>query len=132
MKKIIPLLLLLIISCNKNKKVDYTPQLSALKKAFEQKKIDPLQPYLANGYTIKGLPQGMESMIFPKLLEALPTVEKYEIKSETPEKMGMRIKAIYHFKGIPPQNANFLIAGDGKFLELNFMNEAMVEVVPRR
>jgi len=72
----------------------------------------------------------MESMIFPKILEKLPAIKKYEIKSETHEKMGMRIKALYYFEGIPPQTADFLIAGDGKFLELNFVNEAIVETEP--
>jgi len=127
MKKFLPLLLVLLFACGKEKKPDYTRQINAVKKAFEQKKIDSLQPHLASGYTIKGLPQGLEPLIMPQLLAQVPAPTKYEIKGEAKEKMGTRVKALFYYKDMEPKKVDFLFASDGKILELNIMNEAKIE-----
>ena len=69
------LILLVFLSCSDHT-IDYEKRIEAVRTAFEQKKIDSLQPYLANGYTIKGLPEGMEPIIFPIVLQKLPTQKR--------------------------------------------------------
>ncbi|TRW25921.1 hypothetical protein FMM05_06775 [Flavobacterium zepuense] len=128
MKKLLPLLLLLaLLSCSDKEKPDYNIQITAVKQAFEQKKIDPLQPYLAIGYTIKGLPEGLEALAIPQILQQVPAPIKYEIKSEAKEEMGTRVKALFYYADGKPKNVDFLIAGDGKILELNIMNDAKID-----
>lgn len=94
--------------------------------AFEQKNLDSLQPYLANGYTIKGLPEGMESMILPMLLQKLPKQVKYTITSMKEEKRGTRLTVTFYDASNKAIKSNFLIASDGKFLELNLLEDATI------
>jgi len=126
MKKILPLFLLLLISCNPKGKIDFPKRVNAVKTAMEQKSLDSLSPYLANGYTIKGLPQGMESMILPLLFQKLPAPEKFTITSEKKEKKGTRLEVTFYYNGEIPAKADFLIAKDGKFLELNILKDAKI------
>ena len=113
-------------SCLSDKKIDFDKRINAVKMAFEQKKMDSLQPYLANGYTIKGLPEGMESVILPMMLEKLPRQEKYVITDSKEEKRGTRLKVTFYDASNREIKSNFLIAKDGKFLELNLLEEAKI------
>lgn len=115
----------LLLSCSE-KKMDYEKRINAVKIAIEQKKMDSLQPYLANGYTIKGLPEGMESMILPMLLDKLPVQKRFIIENQKQEKRGMRLKVTFYDANNKPIKSNFLIAKDGKFLELNILEEAKI------
>lgn len=125
MKKLIPILFLFFIACQKEKK-DYNIQINAVKQSFETKKIDSLKPYLANGFTMKGLPEGMESLILPEILKKAPAPEKFIIKSETKEERGTRVIVDFYYQNQEPEKANFLIAKDGKFLELNIFEDVKV------
>jgi len=116
----------MFVSCLKDKKIDFDIRMEAVKMAFEQKSIDSLQPYLANGYTIKGLPEGMESMILPMLLEKLPKQEKYTINSATEEKRGTRLTVTFYDASNKTIKSNFLVAKDGKFLEFNLLEDAKI------
>jgi len=113
-------------SCFSDKKIDFDKRITAVKMAFEQKKTDSLQPYLANGYTIKGLPEGMESVILPMLLQKLPKQEKYIITESKEEKRGTRLKVSFYDASDHEIKSNFLIAKDGKFLELNILEDAKI------
>ena len=117
--------LLFLTACS-DKSIDYSKRIDAVKMAFEQKNIDSLQPYLANGYTIKGLPEGMESTILPMMLAKLPKQEKYTITSTKEEKRGTRLTVIFYDASGNQIKSNFLIAKDGKFLELNILEDAKI------
>lgn len=122
---IFSILLLTISSCN-NKEIDFEKRIGIVKKAINQKKIDSLKPYLANGYTIKGLPDGMESMILPILIQKLPSLKKFIITSNSKEKRGNRIKVTFYDVNDSIIKSNFLIAKDGKFLEINILEDAKI------
>ncbi len=117
---------LLFLSCANDKKMDYDKRINAVKIAFEQKSIDSLQPYLANGYTIKGLPEGMESFILPIVLKKLPIQKRFTIDSQKEEKRGMRLKVTFYDANNKAIKSNFLVAKDGKFLELNILEDAKI------
>lgn len=119
-------IILLFVSCLNNKKIDFEKRIDAVKIAFEQKKMDSLQPYLANGYTIKGLPEGMESTILPIMLQKLPKQEKYVITNTAEEKRGTRLKVTFYDASGNTIKSNFLIAKDGKFLEINILEDAKI------
>lgn len=117
---------LLFLSCTNEKKMDFEKRINAVQIAFEQKKVDSLEPYLANGYTIKGLPEGMESMVLPMILEKLSIQKKFTIDSQKEEKRGTRLNVTFYDTANKPIKSNFLIAKDGKFLELNILEDAKV------
>lgn len=122
---IFSILLLTLSSCN-TKEIDFEKRIDIVKTAINQKKIDSLKPYLANGYTIKGLPEGMESMILPIMIEKLPSQKKFIITSNSKEKRGTRIKVTFYDTNNTTIKSNFLIAKDGKFLELNILEDAKI------
>jgi len=64
---------------------------------------------LANGYAIKGLPKGLESIILSELYKKLPAPEKITIKKEITEKIGTRIDADFYHKDNVIKSYNFLI-----------------------
>lgn len=114
------------MACGKEEKADYNIQVNAVKEAFEHKEMDSLRPFLASGYTIKGLPEGMESLILPQILKKMPAPDQFTIKSEIKEKRGTRINAVFYYKDGVSIPCNFLIAKDGKFLELNILDGAKI------
>lgn len=114
-----------LTSCN-DKEIDFDKRINAVKIAIDRKKIDSLKPYLANGYTIKGLPEGMESMILPIMIEKLPAQKKFVITSTSKEKRGTRLKVTFYDANNTTIKSNFLIAKDGKFLELNILEDAKI------
>jgi len=129
MKTLLFAVSLLLFSCENNDKPDFKIQLNAVKTAFKHKEIDSLRPFLANGYTVKGLPEGLEPMVLKELIKKMPAPEKFMIKSEAPEKRGTRITADFYYEDNVVKNYNFLIAKDGKLLELNILGDAQIETI---
>lgn len=126
MKKILLLLVFVLLSCNNKGEIDYTKRINAVKTAFEYKTIDSLSPFLANQYTVKGIPEGMEPIVVPMLFQKMPAPKKFTIESQTKEEKGMRLKVIFYDAENNPSNADFLVAKDGKFLELNVLSDAKI------
>lgn len=126
MKKITLLFLVLVLSCNTKGDIDYTKRINAVKTAFEHKTIDSLTPFLANQYTVKGIPEGMESFVMPMLFQKMPAPKKFTIESQTKEEKGIRLKVVFYDAKGNPTNADFLVAKDGKFLEVNILTDAKI------
>jgi len=126
MKNILLLLAFVLLSCNSKGEIDYTKRINAVKTAFEYKTIDSLSPFLANQYTVKGIPEGMEPMVMPMVFKKMPAPKKFIIESQTKEEKGMRLNVIFYDAENNPSNADFLVAKDGKFLEVNILGDAKI------
>jgi len=126
MKNILLLFAFFIVSCNTKGEIDYNRRINAVKTAFEYKTIDSLAPFLANQYTVKGIPEGMEPMVMPMLFKKMPAPAKFSIESQTREEKGMRLKVVFYDAENNPTHADFLVARDGKFLEVNILADAKI------
>lgn len=127
MRNIIFLLLLLLFSCSKKQEeANHAIQINAVQNAFKEKGIENLMPYLAYGYTIKGIPKGLESIILPSILENFPAPKKFTIEKEAKEKNGTRVFVVFYNAEDIPMKSNFLINEDGMIAELNIIEDAEV------
>lgn len=114
-------------SCSDKNPKEIETRVEAVYQSLKYHTIDSLRPYLASGFTVKGLPQGLEPMILPTVFKELPEPNRYEIIESTPEKRGTRLKVTFFFSKIDPIHADFLIASDGKFLEFNLLENAKIK-----
>lgn len=126
MKNIVLLFLFMMLSCNNKGEIDYTKRVNAVKTAFEHKTIDSLSPFLANQYTVKGIPEGMEPFVMQMFFQKMPAPKKFVIESKTKEEKGTRLKVVFYDAQNTPRKADFLVAKDGKFLELNVLGDAKI------
>jgi hypothetical protein len=118
--------LMSFISCKNNNEIDYEKRINAIKVAINQKTIDSVRPYLASGFTVKGLPEGMESVILSVMIPKLPSLKKFVINSSKKEKRGTRLIVTFYDVNNGIMKSNFLIANDGKFLEFNLLDNAKI------
>jgi len=127
MKKYIILLFALIstIGVSAQSKSKYDVQVKAVQTASIQKKVDALSPYLAEGYTIAGIPKGAETMALPQILQQLGTITSYKILSETKEAKGIRLAIFYKVKQ-EDIKGTLLLNATGKITELNIL-DSLVE-----
>lgn len=121
MKNAILFLVLLLFSCSKKQeKADYVIQISAVQSTGN------LIPYLAYGYTIKGIPKGLEPIVLPSILENFPAPKNFTIEDEVKEKSGTRVSVVFYNAEDIPMKSNFLINEDGMIVELNIIEDAEV------
>jgi len=127
MKNYIVLLFALIstIGVSAQTKSKYEVQVKAVQTATVQKKVDALSPYLAEGYTIAGIPKGAEKMALPQILQQLGAITAYRILSETKEAKGTRLTISYKVAQ-EDIKGTLLLNATGKITELNIL-DSLVE-----
>lgn len=125
--KITLALLFLFLAFNGNAQVKskFTPQLTIIKQSFGKKNIEKVKALLADGYTIKGIPKGAESIALQQILEQFPPMDKYTVVSEKKEKDGTRVVVKYLLKE-KCLNSNFLFDAKGKIKEFNVLENASI------
>ncbi|NMH27430.1 hypothetical protein [Flavobacterium silvaticum] len=121
------LLSLLCSSCADKSTGEIESRVEIVQKSMQHHSLDSLRPYLASGYTVKGLPQGFEALVLSELFKKMPAPKGYVITKTSEEKRGTRLKATFYFENIDSLHANFLIAKDGQFLELNLLDSADIK-----
>ncbi|GEC80165.1 hypothetical protein B0A61_06355 [Flavobacterium aquatile LMG 4008 = ATCC 11947] len=133
--KIIVVLLLVVNNLNsqnknsfsKEEKLHFEPQINLLLDAFKTKKVAKLNKTLAIGYTIKGLPKGIEALALPQIIQQMPSFNKYEVKSLKFEKENYRIFLVFILKE-QKINSDLLIDRQGKIKELNLLENLKMDV----
>lgn len=132
MKNLSTLTLCLLLFClNGNAQIKgkqttkFTAQIEILLDAFKTKKIDKLTPILLPGYTIKGIPKGLESVALPQIVEQMPEFTRYSIINVKPEKGNQRVNLLFVLKD-QKVNVNILFDKQGKIRELNLLEDAEV------
>lgn len=120
------LFLFLAFNAKAQVKSKFTPQLTIIKQHFGKKNIEKVKALLAEGYTIKGIPKGAESIALPQIFEQFPPMDKYSIISEKKEKGGTRIVVKYTLKE-ESLNSNFLFDAKGKIKEFNVLEDASTD-----
>ncbi len=119
---------IVLSSCTAKDPMEIESRIETVHKSLKMHTIDSLRPYLAPGYTVKGLPQGLEPFVLPSVFEKFPSPDRYEITKTETEKRGTRLYVTFYSAKSKPVNTNFLIASDGKFLELNLLEDADVNI----
>lgn len=114
-------------SCSDKDPKEINKRIEILHQSLRQHSMDSLRPYLAPGYTVKGLPEGLEPFVLPTVFEKFSTPTRYEITGNATEKHGTRLRVTFYFEQMEPLKANFLLTSDGRFLELNLLENAKVQ-----
>jgi len=113
------------IAVSAQTKSKYEVQVKAIQTASIQKKVDALSPYLAEGFTITGIPKGAEKMALPQILQQLGAITSYKILSETKEANGIRHTISYKVEQ-EDIKGTLLLNATGKITELNIL-DSLVE-----
>lgn len=125
------LLFMLLNSVNaqisKQQKYRFDSQINIIMDAFKTKKVAKLNTILTTGYTIKGLPKGIEPLALPQIVQQLPSFTKYEIKNVTAEKENYRVFLVFILKE-EKLSSNLLIDKHGKIKELNLLEDSKIDV----
>ena len=122
--KIMLLMLSFVIqlTAHAQEKSKYEPQLNALIKSFEKKDVKIIEKELAAGYTIGGMPEGLEAQVLPQVIPQFNGYTAYTILSEVKEKENTRVKITAKNPGKNCSvNMNFLFDKENRIKELNIL-----------
>lgn len=127
MKNVKRTLILFIVFCFCVVKVtaqtDYTPQVKALKKSFDEKGVEAIKPYISDELAFGTYPAGASLQILGQIFNNLPKLNSLEILNQKKGEASVR----YDFMALGKRESKILFDDAGKVTKLDLVDNLLRE-----
>lgn len=122
-KIILSIIMLSLMIATTYGQTNYSEQINALKKSFDGKNPDAVQPYVSDQLSFASYPAGATMQILGQVFNNLPKLNKLEILSQ---KKG-QAKVRYDFTALGVRESNLLFDDEGKIIKLELIDNLLKE-----